>query len=312
MLENGVTTKRARTSERCDGNENGNQRCVSTVIGEVPITNTLKRASLPYRYEENKAAEAAAAMTELKNQKEIEKERSLNAILVTTVSSSKPNKPSRLLREMSAVIDDDAAEAATAMVEKEREIEKERSLNAILGTTLPSSKLNKLSRLSKKMSAVIDDSGDDDLFSEWPPESNVDELDDENEYEKLALIAKNKVNIPAVQAPFQPSSTTYDEKKRRFLVWNSIGNITCSHHGMNNRIEIQFTNSNTNKSVVFSDSFGFSMASLSHQGAIFASNPEEDSEGLDPLNESKGSTVFYHAFPGQLRMKGANEVLHVI
>jgi hypothetical protein len=112
-----------------------------------------------------------------------------------------------------------------------------------------------------------------------------------------------------IQRPaFQPSSTTFDEKKRRFLVWNSIGNITCSDLGINNRIEIRFTSSDRNKPEAFNDNFGFTMASLSYEGAIFASDPEDDLEGDDPLSKTAGSTLYYHAFAGQQHMKGANEV----
>jgi hypothetical protein len=50
------------------------------------------------------------------------------------------------------------------------------------------------------------------------------------------------------------------------------------------------------------------MASLSYEGAIFASDPEDDLEGDDPLSKTAGSTLYYHAFAGQQHMKGANEV----
>ena len=124
-----------------------------------------------------------------------------------------------------------------------------------------------------------------------------------------AVVTANARAVKINQRPaFQPSSTTFDEKKRRFLVWNSIGNITCSNLGINNRIEIRFTSSERNKPEAFNDNFGFTMASLSYEGAIFASDPEDDLEGDDPLSKSAGSTVYYHAFAGQQQMKGANEV----
>ena len=89
-------------------------------------------------------------------------------------------------------------------------------------------------------------------------------------------------------------------------MWNSIGNITCSDLGINNRIEIRFTSTDRNKPEAFNDNFGFTMAALSYEGAVFASDPEEDPE--DPLSKTRGSTVFYHAFSGQQHMRGANEV----
>lgn len=82
------------------------------------------------------------------------------------------------------------------------------------------------------------------------------------------------------QTPFQPSSTTYDEKRRRYLVWNNIGSITCMEDHSNNRIEIRFTNVNgKNRNEAFPDNFNFTMAALSYEGAVFASDPEESEEG---------------------------------
>ena len=322
-----------------------NGRCLPTgTVVEVPKVITPKKVPLPYRSAENNAAKAAAIA--LEKEKEMEKEKEIEK------EKEKVKEKEKEIEKMKEK-------------EEERKREKESSLDAILGTTSSSSKPEKPSRLSKKMSAVIDNDEDDDLSYEGAPDNNIDDLDKENENENeiseneklkraiesadlavanllrpkdnkngnsngngnknnstsnsggmsdanmssmLALIAKNKADVPTVQSPFQPSSTTYDEKRRRFLVWNSIGNITCSDLSMNNRIEIRFTDSNRNKPEAFNDSFGFTMASLSYEGAIFASDPEEDYEGSDPLNKLKGSTVFYHAFPGQAHMKGANEV----
>ena len=215
-----------------------------------------------------------------------------------------------------------------------------------------SAEQSKPSRLSKKISAVVDDDDDDNVIDDTerieiaaPLRRNVDEsdnddamdeddgIDDTGNTQAIANItrlaegrdappprmseanltaiaamvaASTKADKALVQPPFQPSSTTYDEKRRRFMVWNSIGNITCSDLGINNRIEIRFTSTDRNKPEAFNDNFGFTMAALSYEGAVFASDPEEDFE--DSLSKTRGSTVFYHAFPGQQHMRGANEV----
>ena len=124
----------------------------------------------------------------------------------------------------------------------------------------------------------------------------------------LAANAKaEKTAIAGPQVAFQPSSTTFDEKKKRYMVWNSIGNITCMDVGVNNRIEIRFTNTQRNRADAFNDNLNFTKAALSYEGALFSTEPEEDIDG-DSLAKLKGSTIYYHAFPGQSVLQGANEV----
>lgn len=111
----------------------------------------------------------------------------------------------------------------------------------------------------------------------------------------------------------QLGSTKYDEKGRRYLVWNSIGNITTRTEAVSNRIEIRFANkSRRNKQEAFPDNWGFTMAALSHEGAVFASEPiDDDTLDFDEISKKRpkqGSTIYYHAFSaGTERLHGANE-----
>ena len=125
----------------------------------------------------------------------------------------------------------------------------------------------------------------------------------------LAAHAKaEKTNsIAGPQVAFQPSSTTFDEKRKKYMVWNSIGNITCMDMSVNNRIEIRFTNTQRNRADAFNDNLNFTKAALSYEGALFSTEPEEDIDG-DSFAKLKGSTIYYHAFPGQTVLQGANEV----
>jgi len=75
------------------------------------------------------------------------------------------------------------------------------------------------------------------------------------------------------QAAFQPSSTPVDAE-RRYLVWNSAGVIISRNEETFNSIEIEFANSEKFRSVRFTDNFGFSKASLSETGAVFAQEGE--------------------------------------
>jgi len=111
-----------------------------------------------------------------------------------------------------------------------------------------------------------------------------------------------------LQAPFQPSQTQPDDKRRRYLVWNAVGNITSREESDAFRIEIRFTNTmGRNKQEAFPDTYGFNKASLSLEGAIFASDPEELDAETSAFRQPLGSTIYYHAFPGQKSLEGANE-----
>ena len=120
-----------------------------------------------------------------------------------------------------------------------------------------------------------------------------------------------KTAIAGPQKAFQPSSTTFDEKRKRYMVWNSIGNITCMDLDVKNRIEIRFTNTQRNRADAFNDNMNFTKAALSYEGAFFSSEPEEDADE-DNVTKLKGSSIYYHAFPGQTILKGANEVIYLI
>lgn len=117
-----------------------------------------------------------------------------------------------------------------------------------------------------------------------------------------------------LQAAFQPSSTKFDEKRRRYLVWNKVGSIVLREETVENRIEIRFNNTGgSNRNESFPDRAGFTMAALSYEGAVFATDPEPIDEpkgaNRDPelRKETPGSTIYYHAFPGQKQLMGANE-----
>ena len=167
---------------------------------------------------------------------------------------------------------------------------------------------------------------DDDLDDDLDEEDNMidHELSGENGQLSLAemlKIAKSGATTSAsaliqrkLQEPFQPSSTKFDEKRRRYLVWNKVGSIVLREETIENRIEIKFSNTaGSNRNETFPDRTGFTMAALAYEGAVFASDPEPIDEPVggsrdpDLHKESPGSTIYYHAFPGQKQMAGANE-----
>ena len=157
----------------------------------------------------------------------------------------------------------------------------------------------------KKLQGVIkalDKEQDDDAEDE---EDEGQEVNFPRIEELEEAIRKAKEHFVPIQPPFQPSETRPDDKARRYLVWNSIGNITSRAENDANRIEIRFSNTmSRNKQEAFPDQYGFTMASLAYEGAIFASPPELlDAE--TSYRTPKGSVIHYHAFPSFL--DGANE-----
>lgn len=123
-----------------------------------------------------------------------------------------------------------------------------------------------------------------------------------------------------------PSSSPFDEKRRRYLVWNDIGNITLREEALENRIEIRFTDLVNGKNETISDRNGFVMASLSMDGAAFATDLPEESEEeqlkrskmtAEDLAEeaidmnAKGSLLYYHAFTGNQRLDGINQSFRI-
>jgi hypothetical protein len=132
--------------------------------------------------------------------------------------------------------------------------------------------------------------------------------------------ALSSILATKLQPAFQPASTRADEKNRRYLVWNSVGNITSREEAHENRIEIRFTDaSRGNRNEAFPDRNGFVMGALGYDAAAFATSADEppqdelynrdmmDGENPNPLKNCKGSTLLYHAFPGAHHLDGVNE-----
>ena len=105
------------------------------------------------------------------------------------------------------------------------------------------------------------------------------------------------LNGPTVmlKAPIMPSSTTPDEKKRKFLVWNAFGYIVSRDEGMTRRCDITvFADlAGQPRQDSFPDNYGFSRASIGPQGAVFSADPD-----VADIEKNNGSTIHYHAFNG--------------
>ena len=168
----------------------------------------------------------------------------------------------------------------------------------------------------KKRTVVADDDGIDD---EDYNDVDYEESEEANKVESLLQAIKGNVNLATqrteLQKSFQPSSTKDDEKQRRYLVWNSVGQITSRDEGTERRVEIKFANqSGLNRNEVVVDRSGYIMAALSYEGAVFATAMEVDPDKNNPYaSEFKktttyyGSTIYYKAFPSQPQMRGCNE-----
>lgn len=133
--------------------------------------------------------------------------------------------------------------------------------------------------------------------------------------EIIAVKSPSLRGARSVQRSFQPSSTAFDERERRYLVWNHVGSIVLRKESIGNRIEFRFANtggSNRNESIV--DHLGYVMGSLAFEGAVFASEPEVDEDRYsmslrdrESRKATPGSTIYYYAFAGQKQLLGVNE-----
>jgi len=155
----------------------------------------------------------------------------------------------------------------------------------------------------------------------------------ENYYDKSevemkikGMILKRVPDYPLRQQAFQPSSTAIDaDSSRRFLCWNNVGVIISRSEETYNSVEIEFSDK-SNRSVRFTDHYGYSLGSLSPSGAIFATvgetaeefdnqsedmnmfAPSKDSEDWDP---TKGADD-YHPRNGKSVLQTAFEEVEKI
>jgi WD40 repeat protein len=155
-------------------------------------------------------------------------------------------------------------------------------------------------------------------------------VDDQSTHKRRSSSILTVPSNQFVQPSFQPSSTTYDEKRRRYLVWNSVGSVVSRDEDIGNRIEIKFADTSGNKNESFNDNYCFELGDLSTQGAIFATVPQDqinlppphtvshlaDDEmlgegggsGSSKRSAGVGSVLFYKAFSTKIEFGSyANE-----
>lgn len=126
-------------------------------------------------------------------------------------------------------------------------------------------------------------------------------------YDQAQLEELLKTALPAaaalkLQEPFQPASTDYNDKRRRYLCWNYAGDITCREENVAFRYEMKVDGRNE----IIQNHHEFTRGALAREGAVFATDPEEKDDAADTdmdIADGKkallsGSTVFYKAFKG--------------
>jgi hypothetical protein len=99
--------------------------------------------------------------------------------------------------------------------------------------------------------------------------------------EAAALLAQRHMEevhgLVPTQAPFQSGATRFKDAAssraapKRYLQWNFSGSITARAEAMSTVIDVDFTDSTAHRSHHFEDTTGFTLAALTHNGAIFAS-----------------------------------------
>ena len=115
-----------------------------------------------------------------------------------------------------------------------------------------------------------------------------DDLEEEEEFlDTPNYIPNNK--LPKPQEAFAPSSTPLHDDAldaRRILCWNHVGVVTSrmdTGRGGGRIVDINFADVLTRGFKTFTDSYGFEIGTLSEEGGMFATLPEDEN----------GSRIFY-------------------
>jgi len=130
-------------------------------------------------------------------------------------------------------------------------------------------------------------------------EENFDDVDGTTE--EITPVEETTMEQPhediVLQPPFQVSSTTFDDKRRKYFVWNAYGYIISRDDKLSKRVDMTVWSdpSGRRREESFTDNYGFAKGSIGPQGAAFSSY-------IDDLpaagEEAQGSTIHYHAFSG--------------
>ena len=87
------------------------------------------------------------------------------------------------------------------------------------------------------------------------------------------------------QAAFQSGSSPFmgssRRSPRRYLAWNSIGSITSRKEPGQNIIDVDFADSQMHRAIHFNDPYGFTMATLSESGVLYAAPFVPSDSGSD-------------------------------
>lgn len=87
---------------------------------------------------------------------------------------------------------------------------------------------------------------------------------------------------PIMQPAFQPGSTP-EELEHRFMVWNSVGIVTCTRTETENMIDVEFHNSDVYRPIHLPNTYGYTMADLNADSLLLAAPLiENESNEEDP------------------------------
>ncbi|KAG9103977.1 hypothetical protein FRC06_006416 [Ceratobasidium sp. 370] len=131
------------------------------------------------------------------------------------------------------------------------------------------------------------DLDEDNLFEEYGDDWIVDDIGDGDHLDKSAPVKekpskraiggekgiREMVNITEAQAPFQPGSTLFRNKKR-YLAYNMMGVIECTNLDAHYVINVEFHDRSSHPNIHFQDLNRFDLASLGEFGVAFACPPD--------------------------------------
>ena len=90
---------------------------------------------------------------------------------------------------------------------------------------------------------------------------------------------------PIMQPAFQPGSTP-EELEHRFMVWNSVGIVTCTRTETENTIDVEFHNSDIYRPIHLPNTYGYTMADLNTDSLLMAAPLAENEANEDDQTAS--------------------------
>lgn len=137
--------------------------------------------------------------------------------------------------------------------------------------------------LKQKYEAKINKPFDENITTEDERQKETTDNNDKDDHKIVNFKFK-----PIMQPAFQPSSTPV-ELENRFMVWNSVGIVSCTRTETENMIDVEFHNSDIYRSMHLPNTYNYTMADLNTDSLLLAAPLMENESNKE---DSTASVLF--------------------